>query len=347
MKAAVISMGSISSRWTIDALKKYFKQADHIDIKELEVSIGGKEGGVLYQGKPLPEYDCIYAKGSFRYANLLRAITTILGSKCYLPIEASAFTAGHDKLLTHLILQSAKIPMPKTYIASTAEAGKKILKKISYPVVMKLPAGTHGKGVMLADSYESASSMIDALALLKQPFLLQEYIETEGTDTRAIVVGNEVIAAMKRTAVQGEKRANIHAGGKGEGVKLDDKTQKAAVATARAMGCDICAVDILQGVKGPLVIEINLSPGLQGITNATGIPVAEKIAKFLHERTKEIKEKEVMRELLPPQEFISDVEYRGNRLLIPEIVTNITKLISGEEVVIKAEKGKFSVEKIK
>ena len=344
-------MGSISSKLTVEAMQKYFKEADHIDIKEIEVSINGKGGDIMYAGKPLKEYHCIYAKGSFRYANLLRSITAILSDHCYMPIKASAFSTGHDKLLTHIKLMKAKVPMPTTYLASTAEAAKKILKKISYPIVIKLPSGTHGKGVMLADSMESAASMIDALALLKQPFLLQEYIETGGTDIRAFVVGDKVVAAMKRKAVTGEKRANIHAGGKGEATVLDQKTKKVAIQAAQASGCEICAVDILESVRGPMVIEFNLSPGVQGITKATKINVADKIAKYLFEQAKkrletgkEKSEKKVMSEILPEQEIVTKLDFRGEKILLPAFVSKLTGFDENKDVVLKASKGNLKIE---
>ncbi|MBW2986549.1 RimK family alpha-L-glutamate ligase [Candidatus Woesearchaeota archaeon] len=350
MKVALISMGSISSKWTVEAMKKYFKSADHIDIKALEVSIG-RGGDILYNGNPLKDYDCIYAKGSYRYANVLRSVTTILSENCYMPINASAFSTGHDKLLTHIKLMSAKIPMPKTYLASTAEAARKILKEIHYPIVLKLPAGTHGKGVMLADSEESAASMIDTLLLLNQPFLLQEYIETGGIDIRALVVGDKVVAAMRRKAVTGEKRANIHAGGSGEAVTLDHQTKKIAIQTAKAAGCDICAVDILESAKGPMVIEFNLSPGLQGITKATKIDVADKIAKYLYQKTlakKDVnkckQEKKTMKEILPEQEIVCKLDFRGDRILLPQFVSKLTNFKDDKDIVIKAHKGKLILE---
>ncbi len=348
MKAAIISLGSISSRWTADALKKYFDEVDQIDIQELEVSLGEKKAEVLYKGKPLAKYDCVYAKGSFRYATLLRAITTLLQKETYMPMKAASFTIGHDKVLSHLKFQEYNVPQPTTYIASTAEAGKKIIKRIPYPIVMKLPAGTHGKGVMLADSPEGASSMIDALALLKQPFLIQEYIETDGTDYRCIVVGDKIAAAMKRVAAKGEKRANIHSGGHGEKVELDDKTRKAAIAAARATGCDICAVDILPGLKGPVVLEVNLSPGLQGITKVTKANVAGIIAEFLYKKTKEFREgpkEAILKELAPEQEIQGALDFRGNRIILPEAVTMAAKIKDDDEVVMKTRKGHIEITK--
>jgi len=349
MKAAIISLGSISSRWLLDALKKRFEQVDHIDIQELEVSLGEKKAQVLYQEKPLPKYDCIYAKGSARYSNLLRAITTLLQKDTYMPLRPLSFTVGHDKLLTHLKLQEANIPQPTTYIASTADAAKKVVRKIPFPVIMKMPSGTHGKGVMLAESPESASSMIDALKLLRQPFLLQEFIETDGVDYRVFVIGEQVIASMKRTAGKGEKRSNLHAGGKGEKITINDKTRKAAIAAAQAAGCDICAVDILPDMSGPLVIEINLSPGLQGITKATKVNVAEKIAEYLYKRAKAFREKgkdAIFKELEVEQEIEGPLDFRGNKILLPEVVSMASKIKEDDEVSLKAKKGQIIIKKI-
>jgi len=349
-------MGSISSKWVAEAMEKHFDEVDHLDIKEFEVNLG-KDGGVFYSGKPLKQYDCIYMKGSGRYANLLRTIASMLNDKTFIPIKPASFTAGHDKLLTHIALQKHNVPQPMTYIASTSPAAKKIIKKMPYPIVLKLPTGTHGKGVMLADSYESASSMIDALAVLKQPFLLQEYIETESTDTRAFVVGDEVVASMKRIAVKGEKRANIHAGGRGEATVLSAKATKTALLAARALGAEICGVDMLESVRGPKVIEVNISPGLQGITKATGVAVADKIAAYLLERTKEFKKQlaskgkeEVLHDVTPhkhQQEVIGKPDFRGAKILLPEIATTITKLTEDDDISIKMSKGRIEIEKIK
>lgn len=357
MKAALISLGSKSSRWTVEEMKKYFTEVDEINLKDTEVNIG-KEAVVLYQGKPLAKYDCIFAKGSFRYAPLLQSITRTLYDTCYMPIKPESFTVGHDKLLTHLALQQYKIPMPETYIAPSTDAAKKILDKINYPIILKFPHGTQGKGVMFADSYASASSVLDALDSLRQPFLIQEHVETAGEDIRAIVVGDKVVASMKRKAVSGEKRANIHAGGKGESCILDYETKKIAINTAKSIGADICGVDILEGIKGPQVIEANLSPGLQGITSVTGINVAEKIAKFLFEKTKEFTQKgkdsgadKILDDLgigkteNGSQQIVTNLDIRSGKVLLPKVVNDIAKFDEKEDVVIKVKKDKVSLEK--
>ncbi|MFH1848976.1 MAG: RimK family alpha-L-glutamate ligase [archaeon] len=358
MKAALISLGSVSSKWTLEEMKNFFDEVDDINIKGIEITLGGKQPTIMYNGEPLDKYDCVLAKGSFRYNQLLRSITAVLYGHCYMPIRASAFTVGHDKLLTQLRLQQEGIPMPVTYVSSTPNAAKKMLKCIHYPIIMKFPEGTQGKGIMFADSFASANSILDALAALRQPFIIQEYVETSGVDTRAFVVGDKVVAAMKRKAIDGEKRANIHAGGVGEATRLDNFTKKIAIEAAGAIGAEICAIDILQGSKGPLVIEANLSPGLQGITKATGINVASKIAKYLYEKTKDysdsmkatgtdkIMQDVGIQDVQNIKEIITNISFRGNRILLPEIVTTIADFNEKEELILRVDRGKLTLQRL-
>jgi ribosomal protein S6--L-glutamate ligase len=349
MKAVLISQRSVSSKWILEAMKKYFDDVDDFDIKEIEVNTTGKLD-VLYKGDQIGEYDCVYIKGSYRYRPLMRAIATALNGKAYTPISPNAFTTANDKILTQLELQKNNIPMPKTYLASSTDAAKRILENVNYPIILKFPSGTQGKGVMVADSYAAASSLLDAMSALKQPVLIQEYIETGGIDTRAIVVGDKIIASMCREAKKGDVRSNIHAGGTAKICELDSKTKKIAIDAAKVIGAEICGVDILQGIKGPMVIEINLSPGLQGITKATKIDVADKIASYLHKRSKEFKDKnasKIMEEVKGEKikEMITTLDFRGERILLPSSIVNLTKFNDKDEYIIKAEKGALSISK--
>ncbi len=347
MKAAIISLGSTSSKWTFEAMQHYFEEVDDLDLRQVEVDLGAKSPVVLYKGKTIPKYDCIFLKGSFRYLQILSSIAAVLESRTYMPITPSAFWIGHDKLLTHLILQQHKIPMPETFISSNPTAAKQILEKLNYPIVMKFPSGTQGKGVMFAESYNSAASMLDALSALNQPVIIQNYIETGGSDIRVIVVGDKVAAAMERKAIEGERRANIHAGGKGKPIKLDYKTKELAIKTARVLGARICAVDILKGKKGPMVIEINLSPGLQGITEATDTDVADMIAQYLYEAAKKYHGDAAQSELglaatagLSPyaKTIVTDLKLNRNKIILPEIITGISGLCKDDDILISAEK---------
>jgi ribosomal protein S6--L-glutamate ligase len=360
LTAAIFSLGSKSSDMLAEAMRKYFSKVEMIDIRFIEVNVSGDKAEVLYNGEPLKAFDCAYIKGSFRYAELLQSLTTAYWGRTYMPISPSAFTDGHHKLLTQLKLQEAKVPMPTTYIVSSSKAAKNLLDKINYPIIMKLPHGTQGKGVMFADTFAAASSMLDTLDSLRQPFIIQEFVDTAGVDIRAIVVGDKVVAGMKRKAASGESRSNIHAGGKGESVILDYYDQKTAVESAKALNLDICGVDMLESPSGCKVIEVNLSPGLQGITDATKIDVADEMAKYMFMRSEQIANKGLAKEKSSVlgqlgirdeanptvKQIITNVDMRGNRILLPEIVTRLTKFDEKQDLVIKAADGKMSITKL-
>lgn len=353
IKAGLISQGSTSSKWTLEAMRKYFDQVDEINLKDIDINITGKNAEILYKGEPLEEYDCLYVKGSFRYSQLLHSLTTILEGKCYMPIKPQAFTIAHDKLLTQLMLQQHSIPMPKTYISSTVAAAKTVLASLNYPIIMKFPQGTQGKGVLFADSYASAVSILDAMDALKQSIIIQEYIETESSDIRAFVIGDKVVASMTRKNSPEDKRSNTHQGGLVESYLLDDETKKIAVKAAKATGAEVCGVDILNSeIRGPLIIETNISPGLQGITKATKIDIADRIARHLYERTvdwksglDETNKKDIMDDVNKESTLISTLDFRGSRILLPEVASKISKLNDSDQVEITSNKGKIEIKR--
>lgn len=358
MRCALISLGSTSSQWTFDALTRYFDRVDNIDLRKIEITIERDKYVVRYENKPLEQdYDCIFAKGSFRYATILRGITEAFYNKTYMPIVPEAFNIAHDKVLTHLILQRYKIPMPKTYLFSTIKAAKKFLEQINYPIIFKIPSGTQGKGVIYAESYAAANSMLDTLTTLKQPFLIQEHIDTGGIDYRIIVIGTKVLA-YKRIAKKLEERSNIHAGGYGEKVTIDSITKNIALRTAQAIGAEICAVDILPTIHGPLVIEVNISPGLQGITKITKTNVADMIAHYLYTKSKKLKDgkmnketKIMMKELAidslnkKSHSIITKLDLRGERILLPKFVTTQAKIDENKEYSIEIVENEIRIRK--
>ncbi len=364
MKAAVISLGSKSSIMVVEAMREFYDQVDMVNLKEVEVALG-KESGIFYQSEKLSEYDCVYVKGSFRYAPLLRSITSMLeGKVAYLPLPSASFTIVHNKLLTHLVLEQHQIPMPRTYVGPNLESAKNLLKKTNYPLVMKFPEGTQGKGVMFAESYASASSMLDALGALNQPFLIQQYVESGGTDIRVLVIGNKAIAGMRRKAQTEEKRANLHAGGSGELITLTREISTLAIKTAQALGADICGVDILEGPLGPVVIEANISPGLQGLNSVCQINIPREIAKYFYEQTIEVlnkRKKDTNRDVMnhldledvsssesqPSQDLITNLVFKGERILLPQLVSKITEFNELGDYMIKAKKGYLEINEFK
>lgn len=357
MKLAIISLESVSSKMIQEEAKAFFDQVDSVNLKELDIQVDSKTTTVLYKNKILDDYDCIYVRGSYKYATLLRSISRALQDKAYMPIKPEAFTIGHNKFLTQIELQKKKVPMPTTYITATTEGAKKLVENVSYPIILKVPGGTHGKGVMFADSINSAKSVLDALDVFNQPYIIQEYIETNATDIRAIVAGDKVIAAMKRKATKEDLRANIHAGGTGQAFVPDYDTEQIAIKAAKSVGADVCAVDLLEG-KEPMVIEVNLSPGLQGITKATKKNVAQIICKKLAEQTKEFlieKQKIVESQLTPEEEvkkqkgktkeILTSLDIRAGMIKLPKIVADLTNFKPDDEVVLKMEKGKLIIER--
>lgn len=357
MKAALFSMGSVSSQRIVDAMEVYFEEVDHYDIRKIEMRIGKGKTSLLYNGVDLTKkYDCVYLKSSFRYALVQRALATYFKGHAYMPTsDPSAFTVVNDKVFTHLALEKELIPTPETYITPTVESAKKLLGEINFPIILKIPGGTHGKGVMFAESIATASGILDTLEGLKQSVLLQEYIETEGTDIRAIVVGDKVVAAMVRKANKDEKRSNLHSGGAAEAISLDQNSKQIAVKAAKALNCEICGVDILESVRGPLILEANLSPGLQGVMEATKINIPDKMAKHLFKRTKEFKNENVAKDSAEDivkqvngtseNQIISQLDFRGERILLSKVVSKLSHFDPEKEVIIKVKKGKVTIEK--
>ncbi|MBU2633666.1 MAG: RimK family alpha-L-glutamate ligase [Nanoarchaeota archaeon] len=353
MKLAIISLESESSKMIAEEAKNYFSQVDLLNIKEIEINVNKDGAEVLYKNEPIEKYDCVYCRGSYKYAVLLRSITHTLNKEAYMPLASESFTIGHDKFLTLIKLQKNNIPVPKTYLTATTKQAKKIIKNIHYPAILKTPSGTHGKGVMFADSPESAKSMIDALEVFKQPYIIEEYIETNATDIRAFVVGDEVVASMKRKAIKGELRANLHAGGEAQYIILDYDTKQLAIKSAKALNASICGVDILQGVK-PLILEVNISPGLQGITKISKKNIAEHIAKFLIQETKKFKQlkkssdyNNVLKEynIHDKKEIITNLNIKAGVIRLPSSFTQITKFKDEEDVEITVKEKFLKIKK--
>jgi ribosomal protein S6--L-glutamate ligase len=198
---------------------------------------------------------------------------------------SEAISKSRDKLRALQLLSRHDIGIPPTAFARRREDIRSAIRKVGgTPVILKLLEGTQGTGVILAESVKSAESVLDAMHSLRQNILIQAFVEeSQGTDYRAIVVGQQVVAAMARQAVEGEFRSNLHRGGTARAVTLEPQFTATAVHAAAVLGLNIAGVDLIASREGPMVLEVNSSPGLEGIETATGVDVAGAIVEFVLE----------------------------------------------------------------
>lgn len=242
-------------------------------------------------GEPLPHFDAVIprigASNTFYGTAVLRHLETM---GIYTLNESIAIARSRDKFRSLQLLARKGIPMPLTGFAQSPDNTADLIRMVGgAPLVIKLLEGTQGKGVVLADSHQSAVSIINAFKEMHANILVQEFIqESCGTDIRCLVVGDKVVAAIKRQAKEGEFRANVHQGGKALKVKLSPQERTIAIAAAKTMGLKVAGVDLLRSNHGPLVLEINSSPGLEGIEKATQINIAGKIIQFIEKHAKPI-----------------------------------------------------------
>lgn len=203
--------------------------------------------------------------------------------------ESTSITRSRDKLRCLQILSRSGIGLPVTSYASSTKMTEKLVKMVGgAPCVIKLIEGTQGKGVILAETNKAAESVIDGFRQMKAHFLVQEFIkESNGSDIRAFVIGDKVVASMMRQAKEGEFRSNLHRGGSAVRVDISDEEARVAVNAARALGLNVAGVDLLRSSRGPLVLEVNSSPGLQGIETSTGLDIASMIIEYIEQNISE------------------------------------------------------------
>jgi ribosomal protein S6--L-glutamate ligase len=355
-KFGLISLGSVSSNMILEEAKKIFDEADLIDIRKIEIRMDSGKTSVLYDGNILTDYDCLLMRGSYKYSTLLYGLSEIYKDKCFVPIDSNAHLLAHNKFMTHLYLSKSKnLKMPNTYFAAKITETKSFLKTLNYPIILKFPSGTHGKGVIFAESASSANSMVDALDVFKQPVLVQDYINIK-SDIRIIVAGNKIIGSMKRIANNGDIRANAHQGGNAEPFIPNLQIKEMCIEAAKLINAQICAVDIIESDYGPLILEVNTSPGLQKISEVTKKNIAEEMVKFMYDETTKIKgskekveTKSVMSNLgieeIGEREFETELIVRNGKIVLPEFVYKMGKLREGENIHIRIEGDKIELKK--
>lgn len=295
MKIAILSNGNAnySTKRLKGIAEKRGHEVDVIKYKNCYVSIEKKNPAVYYKGKEidLKQYQAIVP----RIANYMTRYGTAVVRQLeregiFTTASAIAISRSRDKLRASQVLSKAGVEIPRTVISRNSTDIDGMLELLGgAPVIIKLAASTHGNGVVLAESKKAAKSVLQAFYLRNEDgtnVMLQEYIsESSGTDIRAFVVGGRVVASMQRQSLDDDFRSNLHKGGEGSAVKLTDEERKTAVKAAKALGLSVCGVDMMRSDRGPLVLEVNASPGF-GIEKVTKRDVATPIIEYIERNAK-------------------------------------------------------------
>jgi ribosomal protein S6--L-glutamate ligase len=281
--------GNYSSRRLAEAARLRGHVVEMIDTSRCYMRIGGIRSEVHYDGKLLPRYDAVIPRiGASVTAYGMAVLRQFAATGAYCLNTAEAIGASRDKLLAHQMLARAGVGMPITTFANSPKDTRDLIAMAGgSPVVVKLLESTQGRGVVLAETRKAAESLVDAFRGLNANFLVQEFIkEAGGADMRCFVVGNRVVGAMMRTAAEGEFRSNLHRGGVARAVRLSRDERDMARLAARELGLSVAGVDILRGADGPKVLEVNSSPGLEGIETVTKKDIAGQIIAHLESRVR-------------------------------------------------------------
>jgi ribosomal protein S6--L-glutamate ligase len=272
-----------------DAAEERGHQLDIINTLRCYMNIASRRPEIYYNGEKLTGYDAVIPRIGASITFYGTAVLRQFEMMGVYPLnESVAIGRSRDKLRSMQLLARDGIGLPVTTFAHDPKQTAEVLELAGgAPIVIKLLEGTQGIGVVLADTKRSAVSVVEAFRGAGVNILMQEFIkEAGGTDIRAIVVGGKVIAAMKRTGAEGDFRSNLHRGGSAQIVKLSPEERATAVRAAKSMGLNVCGVDMLRANHGPVVMEVNSSPGLEGVEKATGLDIAGKIIEYIEKHAK-------------------------------------------------------------
>lgn len=276
--------GLYSHQRLVEAAETRGHTLDVINTLHVHMNITSNRPVLRYGGKSLPLYDAVIPRIGASITHYGLAVLRQFEMQGVFPLnESVAIGRARDKLRALQLLARAGIGLPVTAFAHGPRKAEDVIKEVGgTPVVIKLVEGTQGMGVILAETEASAKSIIEAFSAANINILVQEYIaEAEGRDVRALVVGGQVVAAMERVGKTGEFRSNLHRGGITAETNITEEEQTAAVQAASVLGLNVAGVDMLRSNRGPMVVEVNASPGLKGIERATGVDVAGEIIAFI------------------------------------------------------------------
>jgi ribosomal protein S6--L-glutamate ligase len=288
VKIAVLSRGPelYSTKRLLEAIEARGHEPVLLDHTRCYIDIEHRRPSVWHAGERVEGLDAIIPRIGPSVTQYGAAIIRQFEmQKVYSTVRSIALTRSRDKLRSLQLLGTAGVDIPRTAFARRADDIDDLLAKVGgTPAIIKILEGTQGVGVVLAETKKAATSVIQAFYGLKVNILVQEYIkESKGADLRLFVVGNRVVGAMLRQGMGDDFRANLHLGGTGTSVKITQKERRIAVKAAKTLGLPVAGVDVLRSTRGPLVIEVNSSPGLRGIEEVTGVDVAGAIVQYVEE----------------------------------------------------------------
>jgi len=270
----------------VEAARDRGHEIDVINTLHVHMNITSSRPTLRFGGRTLPIYDAVIPRIGASVTHYGLAVLRQFEMQGVYPLnESVAIGRARDKLRALQLLAREGIGLPVTAFAHGPRKAEDVIKEVGgAPVIIKLLEGTQGIGVILAETDASAQSIIEAFSAANIDIMVQEYIkEARGTDIRALVVGDSVVAGIQRTGRKGDFRANLHRGGNALAEELSEQERTTAIRAAEIMGLNVCGVDMLRSDRGPLVIEVNSSPGLRGIEQATGVDVAGRIIAFLEQ----------------------------------------------------------------
>lgn len=286
MNIKILSRNSnlYSTQRLVEAARQRHHKVEVIDPLKCDLIIEKKHPSIFYRGRQLLDTDAViprigasvtfYGTAVVRQFEMMGVFTTT---------ESQSLVKSRDKLRSLQLLSRARLGLPKTVFTNYSKDVGEVIDHVGgAPLIIKLLEGTQGLGVVLADTKNAAESVIEAFNGLQARVIIQEFIkEAGGADIRALVVDGHVVGAMKRQGKEGEFRSNLHRGGSASVIQLSDEEENAAIKAAKAMGLGVAGVDMLQSARGPLILEVNSSPGLEGIEAATGKDIAKTIIRYI------------------------------------------------------------------
>ncbi|MCA9345409.1 30S ribosomal protein S6--L-glutamate ligase [Candidatus Saccharibacteria bacterium] len=298
MKIAILSKGSLN--YSTKRLREVAEEREHevkvINYAKCYVTVEKSNPVVHYRGKPLPKFDAIIPRIAQSYTKYGTAVVRQFEMQgIYTTASSMAINRTRDKLRAYQLLARKDVGIPRTVFArETADLEGVIEKAGGTPLIIKVARGTHGNGVVLAETNKAAKAVMQAFYVEGVNFLVQEFIkESAGTDIRAFVVGSRVVASIKRQSLDDDFRSNTHQGGVGKAIKLTDEEAKTAVKAAKAMNLRICGVDMIRSDRGPLVLEVNSSASLKTPELITGRDIATKVIEYIERNAKQVKKDKV------------------------------------------------------